>query len=53
MREWCRPIGWKEGKGPRMKPRGRAMWQMSDFEAAGFLLIATLMVALAVSMAWE
>ena len=36
-----------------MKPRGRAMWHMSDFEAAVFLLIVALMVALAVSVAWE
>ena len=29
------------------------MWQMSDFEAAVFLLIVALMVALAVTVAWE
>jgi hypothetical protein len=29
------------------------MWHMSDFEAAVFLLIVALMVALAVTVAWE
>jgi hypothetical protein len=29
------------------------MWHMSDFDAAVFLLIVALMVALAVTVAWE
>ena len=29
------------------------MWHMSDFEAAVFPLIVALMVALAVTVAWE
>ena len=32
---------------------GRAMWQMSDFEAVVFLLIVALMVAMAVTVALE
>jgi len=35
-----------------MKPRGRAMWLMSDFEAVVFLVIVAAMVALAVAVAW-
>ena len=29
------------------------MWQISDFEAAVFLAIVTLMVAVAVTVAWD
>ena len=36
-----------------MNRKAAPCWQMSDFEAVVFLLIVTLMVALAVIVAWE
>jgi hypothetical protein len=36
----------------RQKPRGRAIWHMSDFKAAVFMLAVALMVALFTTVTW-
>ena len=46
------PFGRGCREGPSDEPRGRAMWQMSDWEAVIFLGIVAATVALAVAVAW-
>ena len=53
MSERCRPIGLGTLAGAADEPKGRAIWLMSDFEALVFIAIVALMVALAVTVAWQ